>query len=277
MSGAADEAADDVVGAAAHRVLAPNPGPMTLEGTNTWVLGLGGGAVVVDPGPDDEGHLRRVLEVADRLGGTRLVVLTHHHDDHRAGAPRLAALAGAPLRAADADLQGGAARGTPGLGDGDALDLPGARLAVVAAPGHTGDSVGLLLEGPGEGALLLTGDTVLGRGTSVVAHPDGDLAAYLATLGRLAALVDDRGVVALLPGHGPVVDRPGEVVAALAAHRRARLEEVRDAVRAGARTPAEVVARVYPDLDAALRPAATRSSAAALALLAHEPVGGGAP
>lgn len=263
-------AGPQAVGAVARRVLAPNPGPMTLEGTSTWVLGLGGGAVVVDPGPDDEGHLRRVLDVADGLGGTRLVVLTHHHDDHRAGAPRLAGLAGAPVRAADADLQGGAARGTPGLADGDELDLPGARLVVVAAPGHTRDSVCLLLEAPGGAPVLLTGDTVLGRGTSVVAHPDGDLGRYLATLDRLSALVDDRGVVALLPGHGPVVDRPAEVLAALAAHRRARLEEVRAAVRAGASTPAAVVARVYPDLDAALRPAAERSSAAALALLADE-------
>lgn len=266
----------------ARCVLAPNPGPMTLEGTNTWLLvgapgGEEGRAVVVDPGPDDEAHLRRVLAAAEDVGGAGLVVLTHHHADHAAGAHRFAALAGGPrplpVRAADPALQGGAARGTPGLADGDELALPGARLSVVAAPGHTRDSLCLLLEVPGEGQepLLLTGDTVLGRGTSVVMHPDGDLGDHLATLDRLAAVVRARGVAALLPGHGPVVRRPGAVLAELAAHRRSRVEEVRRAVVGGAGTAAEVVRVVYPDLAEDLRPAAERSTAAALALLAGPP------
>lgn len=266
----------------ARCVLAPNPGPMTLDGTNTWVLGAAGSAeegraVVVDPGPDDEAHLGRVLAAATEVGGAGLVVLTHHHADHSAGAHRFAALAGGsrplPVRAADPALQGGSALGTAGLADGDELALPGGRLSVVAAPGHTRDSLCLLLEAPGAGPepLLLTGDTVLGRGTSVVMHPDGDLGDYLATLDRLAVLVRARGVVALLPGHGPVVDRPGDVLAEYAAHRRTRVEEVRRAVAGGARTPADVVRLVYPDLPEDLRPAAERSAAAALVLVAGGP------
>ena len=266
------------VAPAARCVLASNPGPMTLDGTNTWVLGAPGAgpAVVVDPGPDDEAHLRRVLGAAAEHGGVGLVVLTHHHADHSAGAARLAALAGGarpvPVRAADPALQGGAATGTPGLADGDELALPGGRLVVVAAPGHTRDSLCLLLEAPGGDAapLLLTGDTVLGRGTSVVAHPDGDLAAYLATLERLSGVVRDRAVAALLPGHGPVLHDPGAVLAQYAAHRGQRLEEVRRAVAGGARTAADVVAVVYPGLAEDLRPAAERSSAAALAALGAE-------
>lgn len=260
------------VASAARSLLAPNPGRMTLDGTRTWVLGVPGAgpAVVVDPGPDDEGHLRRVVRAAqEEHGGVALVVLTHHHADHTAGAARLAALAGgAPVRAADPALQTGVADGLPGLADGDELDLPGGRLVVVAAPGHTRDSLCLLLEAPEQAPLLLTGDTVLGRGTSVVAHPDGDLGAYLATLGRLSALVHERGVAALLPGHGPLVREPGAVLAWYAAHRRERLEQVRAAVAGGARTAADVVRAVYPGLAEDLRPAAERSSAAALELLA---------
>ncbi|WP_299035984.1 MBL fold metallo-hydrolase [uncultured Pseudokineococcus sp.] len=254
-------------------MLAPNPGPMTLDGTNTWVLGAPGAgpAVVVDPGPDDEAHLRRVLEAASGQGGVGLVVLTHRHADHSAGARRFAALAGGPpVRAADPALQGGAAAGTPGLADGDELALAGGRLVVVAAPGHTADSVCLLLEAPGGPPLLLTGDTVLGRGTSVVAHPDGDLRAYLATLERLSAVVAGRAVAALLPGHGPLPGEPGAVLARYAAHRRERLAQVRRAVAGGARTAADVVAVVYPGLAEDLRPAAERSTRAALAALAGE-------
>jgi len=271
------------VAPAALCVLAPNAGPMTLDGTNTWVLGVPGAgpAVVVDPGPDDEVHLRRVLDAAAEHGGVGLVVLTHHHADHTAGARRLAALAGGarpvPVRAADPALQAGGAAGTPGLDDGAELALPGGRLVVVAAPGHTRDSLCLLLETPGDGSpaspggcQLLTGDTVLGRGTSVVAHPEGDLGAYLATLERLSAVVRDHGVTALLPGHGPLLGEPAPVLAQYAAHRRERLEQVRRAAAGGARTAAEVVRAVYPGLAEELRPAAERSSAAALVALAAE-------
>lgn len=289
----------------ARCVVAPNPGPMTLDGTNTWLLGARGEgpAVVVDPGPDDEAHLAAVLRAATREhGGVGCVVLTHHHADHAAGARRLAALAAGPgggrpvpVRAVEADLRRGA--GATGLEHDDDIPCAGARLTVVATPGHTADSVCLLLRPDGDGPdgddpdgddpdgggphggapggapALLTGDTVLGRGTSVVMHPDGDLGDYLATLERLADVVDREGVASLLPGHGPVLDAPAQVLGHYAAHRRRRVEEVAAAVRAGATTPAEVVAAVYPGLAAELRPPAERSAAAALALL----VDGGGP
>ena len=159
-------------------VLAPNPSPMTLDGTNTWVIAEPGSSavVVVDPGPDDEGHLRRVLDAAC-AGGRRVaqIVLTHGHLDHSAGAARFAELSGAPVGALDPALR----LRDGGVAAGDVITAGGCELRVVATPGHTADSVSLLL--PADGALL-TGDTVLGRGTTVIAS-DGNLGDYLRTLG----------------------------------------------------------------------------------------------
>ncbi|MEJ5914073.1 MBL fold metallo-hydrolase [Pseudokineococcus sp. 1T1Z-3] len=270
------------VTAHARCVLAPNPGPMTLDGTNTWVLGAPGAgpAVVVDPGPEetaaDRAHLAAVLQVArEEHGGVALVVLTHHHADHTGGARHFARLAGGaagsvPVLAVDPALRvagAGLLDGAASLSDGAEFPCAGARLAVVAAPGHTADSVCLLLRSPGAAALL-TGDTVLGRGTSVVMHPDGDLGAYLATLARLADVVEREQVDLLLPGHGPVLRAPAQVLARYTAHRLRRVEEVTAAQRVGARTPSDVVDVVYPDLADELRPAAERTASAALAYLA---------
>ena len=142
-----------------------------MDGTNTWLLSAPGAGrgIVIDPGPDDEDHLQAVLDVA-RQRGIRIAgtLLTHGHLDHSAGARRFAELTGAGVRALDpAHRHGG-----EGLWDGETIEVDGLRLEVVATPGHTGDSLSFLL--PELGALL-TGDTVLGRGTSVVAHPDGQL------------------------------------------------------------------------------------------------------
>ncbi|HWN60008.1 MAG TPA: MBL fold metallo-hydrolase, partial [Streptosporangiaceae bacterium] len=150
-------------------LLAPNPSPMTLDGTNTWVIAEPGSpsAVVVDPGPQDEGHLRRVL--AEAVAGDRRVariLLTHGHPDHSAGAVRFAELSGATIQAADPAGRLGA----EGLADGEVITAAGGELRVVATPGHSADSVSLLL--PADGALF-TGDTVLGRGTTVIAR-DGN-------------------------------------------------------------------------------------------------------
>lgn len=144
-------------------LLAPNPAPMTLDGTNTWLIAEPGSpsVVVIDPGPDDEEHLRRVH--AEAVAGDRRVariVLTHGHLDHSAGAARLAELTGAPVQAADPARR----LGPEGLADGDVITASGCELRVVAAPGHSADSVCLLL--PADDALF-TGDTVLGRGTTV--------------------------------------------------------------------------------------------------------------
>lgn len=248
-------------------LLAPNPGPMTLEGTNTWIVGepAVGPTLVVDPGPDHEDHLRAVLRAAgDQLA---VIVLTHRHPDHSEGARRLAEWARCDVRAVDPNLR----IGTQGLLDGDRLVVGGGVLDVLPTPGHTDDSVCLLLQdarvGFEGGPHLLTGDTVLGRGTTVIADPDGDLEAYLASLERLREVVGTRSVRRILPGHGPVVDRPGETLEVYLSHRYERLQQVREAVRAGARTAAEVVAVVYADVDRSLWPAAEQSVRAQLRYL----------
>jgi glyoxylase-like metal-dependent hydrolase (beta-lactamase superfamily II) len=244
----------------ARCVLAPNPGPMTLDGTNTWLLSAPGAAraVVVDPGPADPGHLAAVVRAAaERQARIALVLLTHGHLDHSESARAFAADLGVPVRALDpAHRLGG-----EGLAGGDVVDLDGLRLEVVATPGHTGDSLSFVLPDTGG---LLTGDTVLGRGTTVVAHPDGRLADYLDSLRRLADLVAERGLVDLLPGHGPALSDPLAVVRGYLRHRAERLEQVRAAVESGARTAREVVERVYADVPREVWPAAELSVRAQL-------------
>ena len=239
-----------------RRVLAPNPGPMTLEGTNTWVLGdpTGGALVVVDPGPSDEGHLAAVAGVGD----VALVVLTHGHLDHAEGAERFAALVGGvPVAAVEERWRRGDGGGLPpGPVGPDALGL-----AVLPTPGHSPDSVSLVL--PAASAVL-TGDAVLGRGPSVVVHPEGRVAEHLRSL---RALLDLPGVVRLLPGHGPHRDDGTAKVAEDLEHRLSRLRQVRDARAAGARQVDDVLDVVYPDLDPALRDAAAVSVRASLAAL----------
>ena len=230
-------------------VLAPNPGPMTLDGTNTWILGERR-TIVVDPGPDDEAHLARVAEEA---GDVALVLLTHGHPDHSAGARTLAERLGVPVRAVDPTHR----LGDEGLGDGEHVTVDDLVVTVLATPGHSSDHVCFVLPERGE---VLTGDHVLGRGTTVVAHPDGRLRDYLDSLARLA----DAGATRLLPGHGPVVDDAAEVIAYYVRHRAERLREVAAAVAAGAATPREVVERVYADVDRALWGAAEQSVRAQL-------------
>jgi glyoxylase-like metal-dependent hydrolase (beta-lactamase superfamily II) len=240
-------------------VLAPNPSPMTLDGTNTWIIAEPGSpsVVVIDPGPQDEGHLRRVL--AEAVAGDRRVagiLLTHGHLDHSAGAARLAELSGAPVQAADPARRLGA----DGFADGDVITAAGCELRVVATPGHSGDSVSLLL--PADGALF-TGDTVLGRGTTVIAR-DGNLGDYLRSLEQLRELAEAAGLRLLLPGHGPMLADPTGILDYYLAHRAERLEQVRSALAAGARTPAEIVAMIYTDVDRSVWPAAEWSVRAQL-------------
>ena len=245
--------------ARAQCVLAPNPSPMTLDGTNTWVVAEPGSAavVVVDPGPHDEGHLRRVLSAAS-AGDRRVaqIVLTHGHPDHSAGAARFAELSGAPVAALDARFR----LGGEGFAPGAVITAAGCELRVVGTPGHSGDSLSLLLAADGA---LLTGDTVLGRGTTVIAG-DGSLGDYLRTLDELRSLADAAGLRVLLPGHGPVLDDPAGVLDYYIAHRKERLDQVRAALAAGARTPAEVVEIVYADTDPDVRAAAEWSVRAQL-------------
>jgi glyoxylase-like metal-dependent hydrolase (beta-lactamase superfamily II) len=242
-------------------VLAPNPSPMTLDGTNTWVLREPGArqSAVVDPGPLDEGHLARVLEVAGDVG---VVLLTHGHVDHSESAGRFAELAGCDVRALDPRHR----VGSQGLHDGDVVSVTGLEIAVVGTPGHTSDSLSFVLRGD---RAVLTGDTVLGRGTTVVAHPDGRLGAYLGSLRRLRDLAYHAEVTRVLPGHGPVLDDAGLVIEHYLAHRRERLEQVSAAVDAGAVEPMDVVRVVYADVDESLWPAAELSVRAQLDYLAE--------
>jgi glyoxylase-like metal-dependent hydrolase (beta-lactamase superfamily II) len=247
----------------ARCVLAPNPSPMTLDGTNTWLIAEPGSAtaIVVDPGPLDEGHLLRVRDQVTEAGRrVALIVLTHRHSDHSAGAARLAGLTGAPVRAVDPAQR----LGEEGLAAGDVVTDAGCELRVLATPGHTDDSVCLQL--PADGAVL-TGDTVLGRGTTVIAR-DGSLADYLGSLQRLRALADESDLRALLPGHGPLLASPAAVLDYYLAHRAERLDEVRAALAAGDTTPAQIVERVYADVDTALWPPARESVRAQLTYLA---------
>ncbi|MFD1663251.1 MBL fold metallo-hydrolase [Streptomyces caeni] len=244
----------------AVNVLAPNPSAMTLDGTNTWILAEPGSelAVVVDPGPLDEGHLRNVIDTAERSGRRiALTLLTHGHPDHAEGAARFAELTGTKVRALDPALR----LGDEGLGHGDVVRVGGLELRVVPTPGHTSDSLCFHL--PAEGAVL-TGDTVLGRGTTVVAHPDGRLGDYLDSLRRLRSLTVDDGVHTVLPGHGPVLEDAQGAVEYYLAHRAHRLAQVETAVENGHRAPSEVVAHVYADVDRSLWPAAELSVRAQL-------------
>jgi glyoxylase-like metal-dependent hydrolase (beta-lactamase superfamily II) len=220
------------------RILAPNPSPMTLDGTNTYVLASPGHgeAVVVDPGPPDATHLDAVCEVLrERDLGVAVVLVTHHHVDHAEAA----------------------------AADGDRVAVAGLSLEVVATPGHTADHLAFRCP---TGAVL-TGDHVLGRGTSVVAHPDGDLLAYLASLRRL----HDLGPDALYPGHGPAMTQdPGAVLDYYHEHRGFRRQQILAALGEGPATPADLVARIYADVDRRLWPAAEASTRAALAALDGE-------
>ena len=233
-------------------ILAPNPSPWTLDGTNTWLLTAPGSplAAVVDPGPSDEAHLAAVRAAADaREVRIAVVLLTHGHIDHSEGARSLAESAGVGVRALDPAHR----LGSEGLAAGEVVRLGGWAVDVVGTPGHSADSVSFLLR---EEGLLLTGDTVLGRGTSLVAWPDGRLGDYLDSLQRLRDVTAETAVGQLLPGHGPAISSPAETIDAYLVHRRARLAEVAAVVESGVTDAAQIVAIVYADMPREVWPAA---------------------
>ncbi|MGH3444980.1 MAG: MBL fold metallo-hydrolase [Nocardioidaceae bacterium] len=257
-------------GARAKCVLAPNPGVMTLDGTNTWILREPDASrcVVVDPGPLEEAHLDAL---AAEAGDVDAVLLTHGHADHSEAAAAFAERMGCGVRALDPAMR----LGSEGLAEGDVLAVDGLEVHVVATPGHTADSLSFVL--PAEHAVL-TGDTVLGRGTTVVAHPDGRLGAYLDSLQRLHRLAESQEITAVWPGHGPVIGDALAVLDYYLAHRRERLDQVREALREldaegthlGAEDlPRHVVEKVYADVDPVLWGAAELSVRAQLSYLSR--------
>jgi glyoxylase-like metal-dependent hydrolase (beta-lactamase superfamily II) len=236
------------------RVLAPNPGPFTLEGTNTWIVGEEP-SVVIDPGPDDAGHLLAVIDAAEPVAA---ILMTHHHPDHAPGAVRLADTARAPVHAFRPEH-----RERP-LRDGDLVEGGPVAIRVVHTPGHTADHVAFLVE---EEGMLFTGDAVLGRGSSVIDPPEGDMAAYLRSL---RAMLDLRPRT-IYPGHGPVVFDAMGRLEEYAAHRSLRERQVLEALAAGRATPEEIVAVVYEDeVPPEMFPAAARSVLAHLLKLERE-------
>lgn len=248
-------------------IRAPNPGPMTLDGTNTWVVRAPGAefGVVIDPGPLDEEHLARIAEQAP----FHFILITHGHHDHVEGAARLSELLGGThVLAADPRH----ALHVEPLDPNESLGGGGLPIQVLDTPGHTADSVCFLVE-DGNQRVIFTGDTILGRGTTVVAKPDGDLGAYLASLELLTAYPR----VLMLPGHGPAQPDVAERARFYLAHRRQRLAQVAAAVAAGADTPEKVVDLVYPDIEPGVRFAAEWSAAAQLDYLRHRNRESGTP
>ena len=245
------------------RVLAPNPSPMTLDGTNTYVVGAPGSgqAVLVDPGPEDAAHLAAVeAELAARDARCVAVLVTHHHGDHAEAARPWGGRFAAPVAAGS-----GAVAGPDGrvLAPGERLALAGTTIDVVATPGHTADHLAFRLE---SGAVLV-GDHVLGRGTSVVSYPEGDVVAYLESLRR----VHDLGPSALYCGHGPeLTEDPGAVLEYYLAHRAFREQQLLAALDGGAGSVDDLVAVVYADVPRVVWPAAAQSTRATLAKLAAD-------
>ena len=238
-------------------ILAPNPSPMTLEGTNTYVIGDAGSVVVMDPGPSDDDHLASI-EAVVAGADVQAVVLTHRHIDHAEAAERTAEMLGTLIASNAEPTRPGDRKVADGAG-------VGGMLTAVATPGHSSDHLCFLLE---DEKTLFSGDHILGRGTTVVADPDGDMTDYLASLERLRSLEIDR----IFPGHGPVIEEPLSVIEEYIAHRLMREQQVIDGLAAAADplTPEELVATIYADVDPVLHPVAAMSVRAHLAKLARE-------
>jgi glyoxylase-like metal-dependent hydrolase (beta-lactamase superfamily II) len=248
-----------------RRCLAPNPSPFTYTGTQTFIVG-DGEVAVIDPGPDDAAHVDALVQGLD---GERIaaIVCTHTHRDHSPAARALQAATGAlivgcaPLSLEGEDVRldesfDAEYRPDSVLADGETLSGPGWTLEAVATPGHTSNHLCFALP---EAAALFSGDHVMGWSTTIVAPPDGDMGAYLASLERL--LARDEGVY--YPAHGPAVDRPHAHVRALIGHRRMREKQILAQLRAGEGRISRMVTSMYVGLEPGLH------AAAELSVLAH--------
>ncbi|WP_185985244.1 MBL fold metallo-hydrolase [Aureimonas mangrovi] len=259
------EIADNV-----RRITAPNPGPFTFRGTNTYLVGTER-LVLVDPGPDDEAHLAAIL---DALGGAPLeaILVTHTHLDHTGLTAKLKAATGAlvyaegPHRAARTlhegetnALDAGADRGfAPDIrvGDGETVRFGASSFTAIATPGHAANHLAFALEGT---PALFSGDHVMAWSTTIVAPPDGSMADYMASLDKLMA----RPESLYLPGHGAPLERPLPFMRALRSHRRMREAAILERLQSGDRTIPEIVAALYATTDRRLH------GAAGLSVLAH--------
>lgn len=246
----------DHVTATISRVLAPNPGPMTLDGTNTWIIHDDGTALVVDPGPSMTSHLEELVTIVAN-GSFRdiRVLVTHAHLDHSELVPEFLGRVPATLVS---------------MGHEERLAFGDVQVEAVATPGHTGDSMSFFLTSPDQPAYLLSGDTVLGRGTTVIAHPDGVLADYLTSLHELRRRAAAEQGAVVLPGHGPILGDADTALDHYLRHRHERLNQIRDALAGGAETVEDVVRIVYSEVGEPLRPAAARSVAAQLEYLRRD-------
>ena len=237
-------------------VLAPNPGPMTGPGTNQYLLG-DRDALLLDVATLDGENAHRLAAAGVRIAA---IALTHTHPDHVGGALAARERYGAPIavhrRHAAVTVDGRPLRPDRLLDDGDEVAFPGGRLRAVHTPGH--ESGHCCFHEP-ERRWLFTGDTILSTGTTVIAPPDGDMRAYLASLERLATL----DLAVIFPGHGPPIERPYDKIAEYLAHRRMREAQILDALATGAPRIADIVPRLYADVPAILH------GMAALTVRAH--------
>lgn len=248
----------------AYCFTAPNAGPMTLEGTNSYVIGREQ-AYVIDPGPDDEGHLSSLFNWINTTRRTvSAILLTHGHPDHALGATSLARRLDVPIQAIDSvPYPLYVAVDHVSLRHDAVLGVDGGMLRVVATPGHTPDSVSYFLDPPG---MAFTGDTILGRGSSVVAPPEGDMTSYVASLEVLHRL-HPRWIA---PGHGPVVDDAEGKIREYIEHRRQREIELLHALTEMPCSTPSLVAHLYAETPRDLHPLAAGSVLAGLAKLERE-------
>lgn len=245
-------------------VTASNPGVLTLSGTNTWVLAEPGATrcVVVDPGPPDPTHTQALLASLAEWGLTpALTLVTHGHEDHVGALDDFVERTQAPARALDRQW----CRGAVPLVDGEEIVVDQLEVTVIATPGHTADSLCVLV--PADAALL-TGDTVLGEGSSLIAWPDGQLGPYLESLQTVRGMAAAGHALTLLPGHGPQIFDALSAVENLLAHREQRLEQVRSVLDDGAETVTEIARRVYGMPGPALHEVVLAQVKAQLELLA---------
>ncbi|MEG3082919.1 MBL fold metallo-hydrolase [Sphingomonas sp. PB2P12] len=243
------------------RVLAPNSSPYTYTGTQTHIVGTTDLAVI-DPGPDDPAHIAALIHAIDGRPVTAIVV-THHHRDHSPATRPLQAITGAPIvGCAPFDVDNVGARGDASfdaayapdrvLVEGETVRGDGWTLAAIATPGHTSNHLAFALP---ETRALFSGDHVMGWSTTIVSPPDGDMAAYMASLEKLMGR-DDR---IYYPGHGEAVERPQRLVRGMLGHRRQREGQILRLLRSGAHPIGRMVEQMYVGLDAQLVPAAERS------------------